>query len=291
MSMSRSKELEAILQALQEAGYVEGRDIVIDERFADGRPEKLPALAAELVALNPAVIVTYGTAGVTAVKNAGTSVPIVFASAGDPIGSGFIASYRRPGGRITGVSSAAPGGQAGLEGKMLEMISETLPAAKLIGVIVHRPDPVHRAIATRISRAAVSLGLETSSAMVDRAEELERTFGEMAARKLHALFVPDQFFFGVNRLRIAELALKSRIALFCLASDDAGNLLSLTTDSADILRRVGRMVGQILKGEKPAEIPVDQPERFYLTVNLKTAKMLGLKIPQSILVRADRVVE
>ena len=284
------REWQAFLQALKDAGYVEGRDVVIDERFADGRQEKLPALAAELVALNPAVIVTYSTAGVAAAKNASSSVPIVFASAGDPIGAGFIASYRRPGGRITGVSSAAPGGEAGLEGKMLELIRGTLPAAKRIGVIVHTRDPVHRDILVRIDRAAVSLGLETSTAAVDQADELERAFAGMEAQKLRVLFVPDQVFLGVNHPRIAELALKFRMALFSLASE-AGSLMSLTIDSVDIFRRVGSQVARILKGEKPAEIPVDQPERFYFTVNLKTAKVLGIKIPPSIAVRADRMIE
>jgi putative ABC transport system substrate-binding protein len=282
------REWEAFLQALKNAGYVEGRNVAIDERFAEGRQEKLPALAAELVALNPTVVVTYSTAGVNAVRDASASVPIVFASAGDPVGSGFIASYRRPGGRITGVSSAAPGGEAGLEAKMLELIRGTLPTAKRIGVIVHQRDPVHRDIVARISRAAVSLGLETSTAAVDQAEELERAFAAMAAQKLRVLFVPDQVFLGVNHPRIAELALKSRIALFSLASDEAG-LMSLTIDSVDIFRRVGRLVGRILKGENPAEIAVDQPERFYLVINLKTARLLGIKVPQSILLRADRV--
>ena len=285
-----AREWEAFLQALKDAGYVEGRDVIIDERFADGRQEKLPSLAAELVALNPAVIVTYSTAGVAAAKNASTSVPIVFASAGDPIGSGFIASYRRPGGRITGVSSVAPGGEAGLEGKMLELIKETLPAAKRIGVVVHKRDPVYRDILARISRAAILLGLETSAAAVDDAEELERAVAGMAAQKVRVLFVPDQVFLGVNHPRIAELVLKFQMALFSLASE-AGSLMSLTVDSVDIFRRVGSQVARILKGEKPAEIPVDQPERFYFTVNLKTAKVLGITIPPSIAVRTDRMIE
>jgi putative ABC transport system substrate-binding protein len=283
-------ESDAFLQSLAQAGYVAGRDIVIDERFADGRQEKLPALAAELVALNPAVIVTYSTAGVAAVKNASASVPIVFASAGDPVGSGFIASYRRPGGMVTGVSSAAPGGAAGLEGKMLELIRETTPAAKRVGVIVHKPDPVHGEIISRVRAAAVSLGLETSTAFVDQTADLERTFVEMVARKVQVLLLPDQFFLGVNHRQIAELAVKSRIALFSLASAEGG-LMSLTVDSVEIFRRVGRLVARILKGEKPAEIPVDQPERFYLAINVRTAKALGLTIPHSVLVRADRVIE
>lgn len=286
-----AREWQAFLQALKDAGYVEGRDIVIDERFADGRQEKLPALARELVALNPAVIVTYSTAAVTAAKNASASIPIVFGSAGDPVGSGFIASYRRPGGMITGVSSAAPGREAGLEGKMLELIKGTLPAAKRIGVMIHQRDPVYRDVLARINAAAVSLGLEASTASIDQPEELERTVAGMAAEKLQALFVPDQVFLGANHPRIAELALKFRMALFSLASDEAEGLMSLTIDSADIMGRVGRLAGRILKGEKPAEIPVDQPERFYLSVNLKTAKMLGIKIPQLVQLRADRVIE
>jgi putative ABC transport system substrate-binding protein len=285
------REWEAFLQSLKEAGYIEGRDVVIDQRFADGRQERLPALAAELVALNPAVIVTYSTAGVAAVKNATASIPIVFASAGDPMGSGFIASYRRPGGRITGVSSAAPGGEAGLEGKMLELIKGTLPAQKRIGVILHNRDPVHKDIRTRISRAAAVLGLEESTATVGEPEELERAIGGMAVEKIHVLFIPDQVFLGVNHPRIAQLAGKFRMAMFSLASDDTGSLMSLTVDSVDILRRVGRQVGRILKGENPAEIAVDQPERFSLVVDLNAAKQLGIQVPQSIAVRADRVIE
>jgi putative ABC transport system substrate-binding protein len=289
--MFSAAEWRAFTQALNDAGYAEGREVLIDLRFADGRQEKLPAIAAELVALNPAVIVTYSTAGVTAVMNASNSTPIVFASAGDPVGSGFIKSYRRPGGRITGVSSVAPGEEAGIEGKMLELVKTTVPAAKRVGVILHTDDPVYPAMSARISRAAAALGLETMTVTVERTEELDRAIAAVASQKIRVLFVPDQVFLDFNHQRISDQALKSRLAVFSLASEDPGAVMVLAVDSVDIFSRVGKLVARILKGESPAEIAVDQPERLALTINLKSAKAVGITVPPSVRLRADKVIE
>ena len=284
-------EWSAFIKALNDAGYAEGRDIVIDRRFAEGRLDQLPAIAAELAALNPAVIVTYSTAGVSAAMNASSSIPIVFASAGDPVGSGFIQSYRRPGGRITGVSSVAPGDDAGIEGKMLELMKTTLPAAKRVGVILDKRDPVYPVMAPRIGRAANALGLETTTVTVEEVGELERAVATIASQKVRLLFLPDQVFLGVNQQRISDLALKSRLAVFSLAESGRGAVMTLLVDSAEIFGRVGKLVARILKGENPAEIPVDQPERFSLTINLGNAKAVGVTVPSSVRLRADRIID
>ena len=284
-------EWQAFIKALNDAGYAEGRDFLIDQRFADGRQDKLSFLAAELVALNPAVIVTYSTIGVTAVMNASNSTPIVFASAGDPVGSGFIKSYRRPGGRITGVSSVAPGDDAGIEGKMLELIKTTAPSAKRVAVVLDTRDPVYPAMAARISRAAAALGLETTTVTVEQAGEIDRAIAEVAKQQIRVLFIPDQVFLEVNHQRIADLALKSRLAVFSLASDGPSAVMMLTVDGAEIFTRVGRLVARILKGENPADIAVDQPERFSLTINLKNARAVGLTVPPNVRLRADKVIE
>ena len=284
-------EWQAFIKALNDAGYAEGRDIVIDRRFADGRMDRLPTIAAELVALNPAVMVTYSTAGVTAAMNASNTVPIVFASAGDPVGSGFIRSYRRPGGRITGVSSVAPGDDAGIEGKMLELLKTTVPAARRVGVILNKRDPVSPVMAPRIDRAANALGLETTTVTVEQVGELDRAIATIASQKIRVLFLPDQVFLGVNQQRISDLALKSRLAVFSLAEDGRGAVMTLTVDGAEVFARVGRQVARILKGENPAEIPVDQPERFSLTINLSNARAVGVTVPSSVRLRADKVID
>jgi len=284
-------EWQAFMKALNDAGYAEGREFLIDRRFAEGRQEKLAPLAGELVALNPAVIVTYSTAGVTAVMNASSSIPIVFASAGDPVGSGFIKSYRSPGGRITGVSSVAPGDDAGIEGKMLELMKTTVPAAKRVGVILHSADPVYPAMATRIGRAADALGLQTMRVTVEQTGDLDRAIAAVANQKIRVLLIPDQAFLEANHRRVSDLALKSQIAVFSLASTEPGALMMLTVDGVDIFARVGRLVARILKGENPGEIAVDQPERFALTINLKNAKALGPTVPPSVRLRADKVIE
>ena len=284
-------EWQAFIKALNDAGYTEGRDFLIDQRFAEGRQERLPPLAADLAALNPAVIVTYSTAGVSAAMNASNSIPIVFASAGDPVGSGFIKSYRRPGGRVTGVSSVAPGDDAGIEGKMLELVKATVPAAKRVGVILHTRDPVYSVMAARIGRAATTLGIETTMVTVEKVEELDRAVAALASQKIRVLFLPDQVFLGVNQQRISDLALKSRLAVFSLAESGRGAVMTLTVDSVEIFSRVGRLVARILKGENPAEIAVDQPERFSLTVNLKNAQAVGLTVPPSVRMRADKVID
>ena len=283
----------AFVESLKQSGYAEKRNVAFVFRYAEGRPERLPALAVDLVALRPTVIITNSTAAVAAAKNATSSIPIVFATAGNPVASGFIAGFRRPGGNITGVSSAVPGSTAGLDGKVLELIRETLPAARRIGILIHEGEPTHSRYLARVSPAAASLNFEMSNLQVGRAEDLEAVFGNIAARKLDALYVPDFSFFHTHAPRVAELALKTRIALFArpAIADETGGLMSLDINYVENWRRAGRLVARVLKGEKPAEIPVEQPERFQLTVNLKTARALGITIPRKVMLRADKVIE
>lgn len=283
----------AFLEALKESGYIEKRDFLVESRAAEGQLDKLPALAAQLVATKPAVLITSSTAGTTAARNATASVPIVFVGIGNPVRIGLIASLRRPGGNITGVSGAIPGGGAGLDGKLFELIRDTLPKSNRIATLMNNADPVHRRYLDRISPAAAAKGFEMLTIYVARAEDLERAFADLATMQMDALYVPDLSLFHVQAPRIGELARKTRVPLFARPpiSDYAGGLISLDIDHVENWRRAGKVVSQILKGGKPAEIPVEQPERVYLTINLKTAREIGVSIPQSVLIRANRVIE
>lgn len=288
---SESPAWRAFLGVLKESGYIEKRDFLVESRAVEGQLDKLPALAAQLVAIRPTVLITMSTAATVAAKNATASVPIVFVGIGNPVGSGLIASLRRPGGNITGVSGAIPGGGPGLDGKMFELIRDTLPASKRIATLMNKADPVHRRYLDRISPAATAKGFEMLTIYVTRAEDLERAFAQLATMRIDALYVPDLSLFHAQAPRIAELALKTRIPLFARPriSDYAGGLMNLDIDHVENWRRAGKVVSQILRGEKPADIPVEQPERVYLTINLKTAHAIGVSIPQSVLLRANRV--
>lgn len=290
----RSPNFAPFLNALREAGYSDGRDFSFVERAAAGRMDALGALAAELVAFNPAVMLTYSTAGVAAAAAADPSIPIVFLSAGDPIGSGFVESYRRPGGRITGIASAAAGNTTfGLDGKLLEIIRETLPQARRVGAVMHSADPTYRAYLSRLQSAASSLGFSLSTLDVRGAEHFEGAFRRAATQKLDAVLIPDQSLFDTYASQVAELAVRFRVPTFAIFPDPGvgGILATLQTDEAEILRRAGHLVARILKGERPADIAIDQPERFYLTVNRKAAATLGIKLPPAVLLRADRIIE
>ena len=272
---------------MKELGYVEGRDISIEVRWADGRTERLASLAAEVVASNPAVIVTGSSEGVAACKQATSSIPIVFATAASVVEQGFVASLRQPGGNITGVVLH------GLHAKIVEVIRDALPAARRLAVLVHDKDRNHKIVLDSFEPAARRFKFEPVVARVTRAEDFERAFKELTDRKADALYVPNLALLTSNRDRLIELTLIARLPHFSANPDIAvaGGLLSYGTSLVENYRRAAALVDKILRGAKPGELPIEQPERFQLIVNMKTAKAIGVTLSPATMLRADKVIE
>jgi putative ABC transport system substrate-binding protein len=273
---------------MKRLGYIEGRDIKIETNWAEGKIERLAVLAADVVASNPAVIVTSSSAAVAALKKATAAIPIVFATVLNPVEQGFVASLGRPGGSITGVIL-----HTGLEAKMTEVIREALPAARRLGVLVHEPDPIHKSHLESIESAAKRLKFELIVVRVARPEDIERAFKELAAGKADALSVPTSSFLATNRMQVIERALRARLPLFSTWQQtiEDGGLLGYGTRQEENFRRTAALVDKILRGAKPGDLPVEQPERFELVVNMKTAKAIGAKLSQTTMMRATKVIE
>jgi ABC-type uncharacterized transport system substrate-binding protein len=269
---------------LQALGYVEGRDVRIDVRTAGGSEAELAALAAALVTRKPDVIVAFQTPAATAAKRATAVIPIVI-QAGDPVGTGLVASLARPGGNITGVD----GGTAVLGAKNLELIRELLPAARRVAVLANAPDPFSKPFVAHIEDAAQDEKIELKVAMLRSDGEIDGALAEVEQWRAGAVIVQPSLPHG----RTARLALKHRLPAVApsIAFAKAGGLLSYSADLPALYRRPAVFVDKILKGRKPADLPVEQPTEYRLIVNLKTAKALGLTVPQTLLVRADEVIE
>ncbi len=280
---------QAFRQGLRDLGWVEGKNISIEYRYAEGRNDRLPELAADLVRLKVDVIVASITTDALAAKSATRAIPIVMASAGDPIASGLVESLARPGGNITGLSQIAPE----LAGKRLELLKETVPKLTRVAVL-WRPDGTTSPLAWKESQLpARALGLELHSLEVRSSNEFAKAFEHATRARAGALAVmPDPLFAG-NLKQIADLAAKSRLpSIFHLREfAHSGGLMAYGIDRSDMFRRAATYVHKILKGTKPADLPVEQPTRFELVINVKTARTLGLTIPPSILVRADQVIQ
>jgi len=280
---------EAFRQGLRELGYVEGRNLAFEPRGADSKLDRLPALAAELVRLPVDVLVTDGTPPTLAAKAATSTIPIVFANATDPVGSGLIASWTQPGGNITGAAGA------GTEelGKRLELLKEVVPAATRVAVLLPLDSPLYGVSVQHLQTAAQRLRIDLHlMAIRDAATELEPTFAALARERVDALYglvatlIP-------HRTRIVELAAASRLPAIYnqRAFVEAGGLMFYNVDLAALLRRVAIMVGKILGGATPAAIPAEYPTKFHLAINLRTAKALGITMPPSLLLLADEVIQ
>jgi putative ABC transport system substrate-binding protein len=287
--MPQSPILEAFARGLRDLGYVEGQNILIERRFAAGKLERLLALAAELVRLNVGVIVALDPPATAAAKDATKTIPIVMRSSDDPTATGLVASFARPGGNITGVYSP----YAELSPKRLELLKETLPGIMRVAVLW---DPAFWG-STRAWReteaAARSLGLELKSLEAQRADDLEGAFRTATRARSGALITLRNPLIVRHQLQVVKLAAKSELP--AMYDDrpfvEAGGLMSYGANLADLYRRAAGYVDKILKGAKPADLPVEQPTRFELVINGKTARALGLTIPQSILIRADQVIQ
>ena len=282
--------LDAFRQGLRELGWVEGQNIVIDYRYAEGRVDRLPDLAAELVRLKVDLIVSEGTQGVTAARNATETIPIVMITVRDPVGTGLIASLARPGGNVTGMS-----GSAGLEivAKQLELLKETVPKIRRVAILSNPANAYHQLAIREVNVAARSLGVQLQLLEARGPNEFDGAFAAMAKERVGALLVLSDAIFGSHRTRLADLAARSRLpAAFGVRDDvEAGGLMSYGPSILDSYRQAATYVDRILRGAKPAELPVERPTKFELVINMKTAKALGLTIPQSVLLRADHVIE
>src|SRR5215472_4455746 len=285
----RAPLLDAFRQRLRELGWVEGENIVIDYRYAEGRVDRLPDLAAELVRLKVDLIVSWGTQGVTAAKNATETIPIVMIAVRDPVGIGLIASLPRPGGNVTGVS-----GYAGLEivAKQLELLKETVPKLRRVAILSNPTNAYHQLAIREVNVPARSLGVQLQLLEARGPNEFDGAFAAMAKERVGALLVLSDAMLNSHRTRLADLAATSRLpaAYGVRESVEAGGLMSYGPSFIDFYRRAATYVDKILKGAKPADLPVEQPMKFELVINLKAAKALGLTIPQWLLQRADEVI-
>jgi putative ABC transport system substrate-binding protein len=281
--------LDALRQGLRELGYVEGRDFVIEDRSADGRSERFPGLATELVRLKVDLIVTRGTHAVLAAEKATGSIPIVMATSGDPAGFGVVSSLARPGGNVTGLSTIA----VELAGKRLELLKEAIPRVARIALLANMSSPASASQWPQIEGAARSLGLEPQLLDMRAPEDFARAFDTAIKQRADAIQVANDTLTQTNFRRIVDLSAKHRLpSIFTSrAFVDAGGLMAYGPNFTDLYRRAATYVDKILKGAKPADLPVEQPTKFELVINLKTAKALGLTIPQSLLLRADQVLQ
>lgn len=273
---------------LARLGHLEGRDFVFEGRWSDGRVDTLPALARELVAMKPAVLVTAGTAAIEALKGETSTIPIVFMSAGDPVLSGFVASLARPGGNITGAMLRTE-----IQTKLFELVREILPAARRIALLEHDRDPIARRLHDSFVAAALALRYELHAIPIADIGGIEGAFGAAENAKAEAMIVPQLSLFLIHAQAVGALALKSRIPLFSTwrGFTAGGGLLSYYSDFREALSRTAAITDKILRGANPAGIPVEQPDRYTLVVNMKTAAALGIKLPQPVLIRADEVIE
>ena len=278
----------AFLQGLRELGWVEGQNIAIEYRFAEGQSDRLPDLAAQLVRLKVDVILATSTPPALAAKNATRTIPIVMTSL-DPVGSGLVASLARPGGNITGLSLM----HTELLGKRLELLKEVLPKVGRVAVLSNPGNPGNVRALETVKTTARSLGVKLQILEARGPNEFEAAFAAMARERAGALLVVPDAVFGFHRAPLQVLAAKSRLpTMYGLREHtEAGGLMSYAVDLRDSLRRSATYVDKILKGTKPADLPIEQPTTFELVINLKTAKALGLTIPPSILLRADSVIQ
>jgi putative ABC transport system substrate-binding protein len=280
---------EACRQGLRELGYAEGQNIVLEPRWAEGRHERLPALAADLVGLKVDVIVAAATPAGLAAKAATSTIPIVIVAVGAPIKAGLVANLARPGGNVTGLSLLTPE----LSGKRLELLMDMLPKLSRVAVLMNPDNPVSAVFLEDTQVAARSVAIDVQRLDAHNPAEIERAFGAALGAQASALIVFDDPVLWSYRPRIVALAATQRIAVMYGLRDfvDDGGLMSYGPNRPDQYRRTAVYVDKILKGAKPADLPVEQPTRFDLVINLKTAKALGLTVPSQLVARADEVIE
>ena len=284
-----SARIEAFRQGLRELGYVEGKNIVIEWRYAEGKLDRLPSLAAELVRLTVDVIVTAGPTATRAAKQATFTIPIVMAFDIDPVGSGFVATLARPGGNITGLSTLAPE----ISGKQLELLKESLPKLSRVAVLGNSTNPGNALALQEIELAAGSFGVQLQYLDVLVPKDIETAFRAASKGRADAVLVLTNSVFNSYQKQLVDLAAKSRLPAIYDRREfvEDGGLISYGVSITDLDRRAATYVDKIFKGAKPADLPVEQPKKFEFIVNLKAAKQIGLTIPPKVLARADKVIK
>jgi ABC-type uncharacterized transport system substrate-binding protein len=282
--------LAAFLRTLRELGWIEGQNLIIEYRWAEGNVERLPALAAELVRYKVDVIVAPAGSAALAAKNATSSIPIVMIFASDPVEMGLVASLRRPGGNITG-TTFTPGPE--IFGKQLQILKEAVPHASRVAVLSNPADPSFALQVRQVEATARSLGIRLQHVEARGPEEFDSAFAAMARERADALLVTGTSTFLAHRTRVAELAVKGRLPTMYSfrESVEAGGLMAYAVNMADFVGRSAVYVDKILKGAKPADLPIEQPTKFELIINLKAAKALGITVPQALVLRADEVIQ
>jgi putative tryptophan/tyrosine transport system substrate-binding protein len=285
---ANSARTDGFRQGLRELGYVEGKNVVVEWRYAEGKFDRLPALAAELVRLKVDVIVTSGATGTRTAKEATNTIPIVMAQDRDPVASGFVASLSRPGGNITGLSTLAPE----ISGKQLELLKEIVPKFSRVAVIGSSAEPGNAQVLKEMELAARALKVQVQNFDILAPKDIETSFRAATRGHADAILVLQSQFFAPNRAQIIDLAVKSRLPVAYSGRSyvEAGGLMTYSVNVNDLDRRAAAYVDKILKGAKPADLPVEQPTKFEFIINLKAAKQIGLTIPPNVLARADKVI-
>jgi len=279
----------AFLDGMSEIGYFEGKNLKVEWRFADGDNSKLPELANDLVRSKVDIILASGTPAANAAKNATTLIPIVMASINDPVGLGLVKSLPRPGGNVTGLANMS----ADLVPKQLEMLRRISPNLTRAGFLTNPGNPSHATSEEQVRSASKKIGVNVSSYKAANPREIESAFASMAGQKVQGVIVAADQYFRERRVQLAELALKHRLLSVVPNAEyvEAGGLMSYGSNVLSIYRRAATFVDKILKGSRPSDLPVEQPTKLELIINGKTAKALGLKIPESLLISADKVIE
>ena len=280
--------IEAFRQGLRELGYVEGKNIVIEWRFAEGKADRLAGFAAELVRLKVDVIVSGGSTATRAAKEATSTIPIVMAQDNDPVGNGFVTSLARPGGNVTGLAAL----RSELSGKRLELLKEIVPKLSRVAVLGSSTNPGNAQSLKEVELAARAIGVQLQYVDVRGPKDIETAFKEASKGRADAVLVLAGPVFNSPRSQVVDLAAKSRLPAIYDRRDfgEAGGLMSYGTNVVDLDHRAATYVDKIFKGAKPADLPVEQPKKFELIINLKAAKQIGLTIPPNVLARADRVI-
>jgi putative tryptophan/tyrosine transport system substrate-binding protein len=284
---STSSRMESLRAGLRDLGYVEGKNLVIESRWADGNYDRLPDLATELVGLKVDLILTSGTPGTRAAKSATTTIPIIMVTSGDPVAVGLVASLARPGGNITGLSNFAPE----LSAKRVELIKEAFPATQRVGVIFNPDNSINDRNLGAMEQTSKALKLGFQKFAVRSANDFKGAYSAMAKQRVGAVALPEDDFLSATNDQVVEVVSKLRLPSIGRAEfAEAGGIIGYAVNFFDQYRRAATYVDKILKGAKPADLPVEQPRKFDFIVNLKTAKQIGLTIPPSLLAKADKVI-
>jgi putative ABC transport system substrate-binding protein len=286
---TEARDLEAFRQRLRDLGYVEGKNLVIESRSADSSFVRLPALAAELVSLKLDVIAAYGNTTIVALKQATQTIPIVMIVAGDPVGAGLVNSLAHPGGNVTGLSNLGEG----LSAKWLELLTQTVPGMTRVGVLMAPNTPAHATFLREIKTAGQRTGIAVLESDARGRDEIEHAFAALTKARAQGLIVLPNPVTLTHRTQIVELAAKHRLPAMYPWGEftESGGLMAYAPNRTEMYRRSATFVDKILRGAKPADLPIEQPTKFELVMNLKSAKALGLTIPPSLLLRADHVIE